>query len=40
MNRGLTLNFWFLRSAKHVKFTEECVYREVCFSQNKSLQMG
>ena len=25
VNRGLILNFWWLRSANHVKFTEEHV---------------
>ena len=25
LNRGLSSNFWWLRSANHVKFTEECV---------------
>ena len=27
LNRGLLSNFWWLRSANHVKFTEECVMR-------------
>ena len=25
LNRGLLSNFWWLRSANHVKFTEECM---------------
>ena len=25
LNRGLSSNFWWLRSANHLKFTEECV---------------
>ena len=25
LNRGLSSNFWWLRSANHVKFTEECM---------------
>ena len=35
LNSSLLWNFWQLRSANHVKFTEcvMCVYREVCFSQ-------
>ena len=34
LNRGLSSNFWWLKSANHVKFTEECdPYKEECFSQ-------
>ena len=32
-NRGMSSNFWWLTSAKHVKFTEECVIctkKDVC----------
>ena len=25
LNRSLSLKFWWLRSANHVKFTEKCV---------------
>ena len=33
VNRGLSSNFWWLRSTNHVKFTEQYdVYREACVS--------
>ena len=37
LNRGLSSNFWWLRSVNHVKFTEECcdMDREACFSKKK-----
>ena len=25
LNRGLSRNFWWLKNANHVKFTEKCV---------------
>ena len=33
LNRGLSSNFWWMRSANHVKFTEECVMCEAYFSK-------
>ena len=40
LNRGLSGNFWWLISANHMKFTEECV---MCTGKHvlvKCLQMG
>ena len=41
LNRGLSSDFWWLKSANYVKFIQECndVYGEVCLSQKHS-QMG
>ena len=39
LNRGLSLNFWWLGSANNMKFTEKCdVYGETYFSFKKCLQ--
>ena len=37
LNRGLSWNFWWLRSANYVKFTEE---RVMCTVNRQCLQMG
>ena len=41
LNRGLSSNSWWLRSAKYLKFTEECVIlREKHVLVKKYVQMG
>ena len=41
LNSGLSSNFWWLRSAKHVKFAEECMMCTVtCFSKKNYSQIG
>ena len=40
LNRGLSSNFSWLRSANHVKFTEECDINGECFSQKNLYKLG